>query len=57
MVKAYLEQIKKEDEKVHAIITVCEEEALEEAKKVQELFDQGEKLGPMAGIPIVIKDN
>ncbi len=57
VVKAYLEQIKKEDEKIRAIITLCEEEALKEAETVQALLDKGEKLGPMAGIPIVIKDN
>ncbi len=55
--KAYIEKIKQEDEKIHAIITVCEEEALKQAHEVQALFDQGEKLGRMAGIPIVIKDN
>ena len=57
VVKAYLDKIKSEDAKIHAIITVCEEEAIQEAEKVQALFDKGEKLGKMAGIPIVIKDN
>ena len=55
--KAYLDQIKKEDSKINAIITICEEEALKQAIEVQTLFDKGEKLGKMAGIPIIIKDN
>lgn len=57
VVKSFLDRIKKEDEKVKAYITVCEEKAMEKAKEVQDMFDRGEKLGPLAGIPIAVKDN
>ena len=55
--KAFLNKIKEEDSKINAFITVTEEEALKCAEEVQALFNQGEKLGSLAGIPIVIKDN
>jgi aspartyl-tRNA(Asn)/glutamyl-tRNA(Gln) amidotransferase subunit A len=57
IVKSFLSRIKEEDEKIKAFITVCEDSALAMAEEVQALFDKGEKLGPLAGIPIAIKDN
>ncbi len=55
--KAFLEHIKEKDSDIHAFITVCEEEALKQADDVQKLFDNGEKLGGLAGIPVAVKDN
>ena len=55
--KAFLDRIKEVDGDIKAYITVCEEEAMKKAKEVQALFDKGEKLGALAGIPIGIKDN
>lgn len=57
VVKEFLDKIKETDTKINAYITVCEEEAMKKAKEVQALFDKGEKLGKLAGIPIGIKDN
>ena len=57
VVKAFLDRIKEVDSDIKAYITVCEEEAMKKANEVQELFDKGEKLGALAGIPIGIKDN
>ena len=57
VVKAFLDRIKEADSNINAYITVCEEEAMKKANEVQELFDKGEKLGDLAGIPIGIKDN
>lgn len=57
VVKAFLDKIKEKDDSIKAYITVCEEEALKKAEEVQALFDKGEKLGSLAGIPIGIKDN
>ena len=57
VVKAFLDRIKEKDDSIKAYITVCEEEALKKAEEVQALFDKGEKLGSLAGIPIGIKDN
>lgn len=57
VVKAFLDNIEKEDEKIKAYITVCREEALKKADEVQAMFDGGKEMGPLAGIPIAIKDN
>ena len=57
VVKAFLDNIGKEDEEIKAYITVCKEEALKKADEVQAMFDDGKELGALAGIPIAIKDN
>ncbi len=57
VVKHYLDRIKKLDDKIKSYITICEEEALDKAKKIDSKIEQGEKVGKLAGIPIAIKDN
>lgn len=56
-VEASLEQIKKCEPSVHAYITVDEEGALKEADIIQKRIDDGELTGPLAGVPVAIKDN
>ena len=56
-VKASLEQIKKLEPVVHAYVTVDEEGALKRAEEVQRLIDDGTLIGPLAGVPVAIKDN
>ena len=56
-VKASLEQIKKLEPVVHAYVTVDEEGALKKAEEVQKLIDDGTLTGPLAGVPVAIKDN
>jgi aspartyl-tRNA(Asn)/glutamyl-tRNA(Gln) amidotransferase subunit A len=56
LTKEYLEHIAGVENKVHALVTVTSEFALEQAQKADELIASGEA-GPLAGIPIVIKDN
>lgn len=56
-VLACLEQMKKTEEAVHAYVTVDEKGALEKAEKIQEKIDRGELTGPLAGVPVAIKDN
>ena len=51
-----LDQIKAVEPKVGAYVTQCED-ALEQAKQVDAARVAGEKLHPLAGIPIGIKDN
>ena len=50
-------RIKFVEPKVQAYITLCEETAIETAKSVDQKISRGEKLAPLAGIPIGIKDN
>lgn len=56
-VLASLEQIKKHEAAVNAYVTVDEEGALKRAEEVQALIDAGELTGPLAGVPVAIKDN
>ncbi|MTI80133.1 MAG: Asp-tRNA(Asn)/Glu-tRNA(Gln) amidotransferase subunit GatA [Firmicutes bacterium] len=45
------------EEKTKAYITLTKEQALEKARNVDEKIAAGEKVPPLAGIPIAIKDN
>ncbi|MFA6307162.1 MAG: Asp-tRNA(Asn)/Glu-tRNA(Gln) amidotransferase subunit GatA [Patescibacteria group bacterium] len=56
LTKACLKQIKETDGKIKACLTVCEKEALNEAKKADERRASGEK-GDLLGIPYLAKDN
>ena len=56
-VKASLEQIKKSESVINAYVTVDEEGALKRAQEVQAKIDAGELTGPLAGVPVAIKDN
>ena len=56
-VSAALAAIKERDKEVNAFITVDEEGAMKRAGEVQRLIDAGELSGPLAGVPIAVKDN
>lgn len=56
-VRSYLDAIREEGKTAGAYITVMEEEALAQAKSVQEKIDRGERLSPLAGVPVAVKDN
>lgn len=58
LTKACLEQIKKHNSSLNAFITITEKEALEQAKKADELALQGKawEAKPLLGIPIAFKD-
>ena len=55
--KAYVDRINDKEKDVGAFVTTLCDEALEEAKSIQEKIDAGEIKGELAGIPIGIKDN
>ena len=55
--KAYVDRINDKEKDVQAFVTTLTDEALEQAKDVQEKIDNGEISGEFAGIPIGIKDN
>ena len=53
-----LEQIEKKEDAIHSYVTVLEKEAiLEKSKRNTEKIDAGELTGPLAGVPVAIKDN
>ena len=55
--KASLEQIAKEDQKIRAYLTVDEEKVLARAREVDAGIRAGKYTGPLAGVPIAVKDN
>ena len=55
LTKSCLEQIKNYNKDLNAFITVIEKEALEQAKKADELISNDQDL-PLLGIPIALKD-
>lgn len=56
-VQASLDAISAREEAVKGFITVDGEGALERAGKVQARIDAGELTGPLAGVPMAVKDN
>jgi aspartyl-tRNA(Asn)/glutamyl-tRNA(Gln) amidotransferase subunit A len=45
------------EEKVSALITVTAEAGREKARKVDERAARGEDIGPLGGVPVILKDN
>lgn len=54
--RAYIEAIKAEDGKYNSYVTVCDD-AIEEAKRIDEGIRSGEIDSPLAGVPVAVKDN
>ncbi|HBO17214.1 MAG: Glutamyl-tRNA(Gln) amidotransferase subunit A [Candidatus Moranbacteria bacterium GW2011_GWE2_35_2-] len=57
LAESYFARIKEKDGEIGAYLTLTEDLALEQARKVDEKIFRGEKIGIMEGIPIAIKDN
>lgn len=56
--KAALDAIAAKEPRVNSFVTVADEESvMQRAKEVQEKIDKGELTGPLAGVPVAIKDN
>lgn len=53
---AFLDQIARNDGDIHAFLYVDADGALAQAAAVDARLDAGEKLGPLAGVPIAVKD-
>jgi len=56
-VMAALDAIEKKEKLVNSFVTVDKEGALKRAKEVQKQIDDGILTGPLAGVPVAIKDN
>ena len=55
--EAVLDQIEKSESAYHCYVTVDRDGALKKAQEVQAKIDAGELTGPLAGVPVAIKDN
>lgn len=56
-VQASLGKIREKEKSIHSFVTVDEEGALKRAAEVQRRIDCGELTGPLAGVPMAVKDN
>ena len=55
--EAVLAQIEAKESAYHCYVTVDREGALAAAERIQRKIDAGELTGPLAGVPVAIKDN
>lgn len=56
LTEAVLNQIKRRDKDIHAYLTLTEELALSQAKRIDKKIANKEKVGLLAGIPMAVKD-
>ncbi len=56
-VRASLAQIDKVEEQVHSFVTIDRAGTLQRAEEVQRQISDGTLTGPLAGVPVAVKDN
>jgi len=56
LVRASIDRIERTNPSLNAVVALRAEEALEEATNVDRRVSAGDKLGPLAGIPFLVKD-
>ena len=56
LTRSALERIRQVEPQIHALVTVTEEQAFQQARHADQLIAEG-KIGPLTGIPGIIKDN
>ncbi|TEB16122.1 Glutamyl-tRNA(Gln) amidotransferase subunit A [Pelotomaculum sp. FP] len=54
---AVFDRVEAVDDRVKAYVTMTKERALEQARSVDRQIKNGDKISPLAGIPVAIKDN
>lgn len=55
--QAVLDKIEESEKTINAYVTIDKESALQKAAEVQKKIEAGELTGPLAGVPVAIKDN
>ena len=55
--EAVFERIGEKEQEYHCYITLDRESALNRAKEVQRKIEAKELTGPLAGVPVAVKDN
>jgi amidase/aspartyl-tRNA(Asn)/glutamyl-tRNA(Gln) amidotransferase subunit A len=56
VVDAFLERIDRRNDDLTAYVTVAEDAAREAAREVERAVEQGKEVGPLAGVPVALKD-
>ena len=54
---SFLDSMEEKEKDIHAFVTIDREGALKRACEVQKLMNEGKLTGPLAGVPVAIKDN
>ena len=57
VMEAFLAKAESMEERVHSFVTLDREGAMERAKKAQKAIGAGTLQGPLAGVPVALKDN
>ena len=57
VMEAFLAKAESMEERVHSFVTLDREGAMERAKKAQKAIEAGTLQGPLAGVPVALKDN
>ncbi len=57
VVAACFERIRQAEPKIDAYLTLCEADAMAQARSIDERIERGEVPGKLAGVPIAVKDN
>lgn len=57
VVQAYIAQIQNKNQTINAVLATDFESALAKAEEIDEKIKNGQEVGSLAGIPIIIKDN
>ena len=53
---AYLDRIEAFDSRLNSYLTVCRDSALESAREAERAILRGDRVGPMHGVPVAVKD-
>lgn len=56
-VEAVFDKIAEKEELLHCYVTLDKEDAMKRAEAVQKKIESGELNGPLAGVPVAVKDN
>ena len=57
LTEAHLERIERANGELNVFRSVAAERALEQAQRIEDAARRGDPLGPLAGIPVALKDN
>jgi len=55
--KVYLDKLKEKDKEISAFLTITENLALSQAKKIDDVIQKDREIPHLAGIPLAVKDN
>ena len=57
VVQAHLDRIAQINDKLNAVVCLCADRALEEARNADAALSRGDDIGPLHGVPMTIKDS